>query len=156
MSKLAKDLEGFIDGLGLRHFKGRELTWLWSRRTPKGVSNSPPPMNLWRNIVQTLVVVDEVRERLGVPIQITSAYRSPTYNAAVGGARFSQHLLFNALDVFSKGASPAVLAAAVRELRGTRLRVRATGERFTFRGGVGVYPRSGFVHVDTRGHDADW
>jgi uncharacterized protein YcbK (DUF882 family) len=25
-----------------------------------------------------------------------------------------------------------------------------------FRGGIGVYPGKGFVHVDTRGYDANW
>jgi uncharacterized protein YcbK (DUF882 family) len=153
---LATDLEKYIDSLGLRHFKGRELTWLWSRKTKGGVSNSVPPRSLWPNIVQTLVVVDRVRHELDRPLQITSAYRSPAYNAAVGGARFSQHVVFNALDVFSPGVSPARLAEIARGLRGKRLEILSTGQRFTFRGGIGVYPRSGFVHIDTRGHDADW
>ena len=156
MSKLATELEQYIDAIGLKHFKGRELTWLWSRKTAGGVSNSVPPRKLWPNIVQTLIVLDRARADLGAPLQITSAYRSPTYNAAVGGARFSQHLLFNALDVYSKYATPAQVAAVIKALRGRRLVIPSTGERFTFRGGVGIYPRSGFVHLDTRGHDADW
>ena len=150
----SKELESYIDSLNLRFFKGREFTWLWTRKTPLGVKNSVPPKKIWENIVQTLVVLDRARELLGVPVTITSAYRSPAYNAAVGGARFSQHLVFNALDVIPRGKTPAHLAAVIRGLRSRRFVHPITKSRFTFRGGVGSY-RS-FVHIDTRGHDADW
>lgn len=35
--------------------------------------------------------LDELREAAGVPMTITSSYRSPEYNAAVGGASDSAH-----------------------------------------------------------------
>lgn len=35
--------------------------------------------------------LDEVREEAGVPMDITSSYRSPAYNASVGGADDSAH-----------------------------------------------------------------
>lgn len=35
--------------------------------------------------------LDELRERAGVPIIITSSYRSPAYNKSVGGATNSAH-----------------------------------------------------------------
>ena len=152
MSQAAK-LEAFIDSLGLRHFKGRELTPYWSR-IRKGVTNSVPPQRLWTNIVETLVVLDEIRERLGKPITLTSTYRSPEYNKAVGGARFSQHLLFNAIDLQARGATPYDVEQVAKSLRGKRFRDPETGKTFVFRGGIGRYPT--FVHIDTRGHDADW
>ena len=36
--------------------------------------------------------LDKLREQAGVPIHITSSYRSKTYNAAVGGASDSAHV----------------------------------------------------------------
>lgn len=35
--------------------------------------------------------LDLVRERAGVPMKITSSYRSPEYNKSVGGAKDSAH-----------------------------------------------------------------
>ena len=106
MSKpLATQLEEFIDHLGLRHFRGAELTPYWSR-TRRGGANTCPPRALWPNIVPTLVVLDEARERLGKSIVLTSTYRSPAYNRGVGGAQFSMHLQFNAIDFQCRGRSP--------------------------------------------------
>jgi len=137
--------------MGLRYFRGKELTWLWSR-TRKGVSNSCPPEALWPNCIQPLVVLDEIRHRLGETIRITSAYRSPAYNEAVGGERMSYHKIFMALDATSP-AGAAKLHAVAREVRGTRLRLPGGGS-FVWRGGIGRYPS--FIHVDTRGRDANW
>jgi len=149
-------LAQFIDHLGLRHFRGKELTWLWSR-TRKGVANSVPPENLWHNVIHPLIVLDEIRERLREPITITSAYRSPAYNEAVGGERMSYHKVFGALD-FTTPAGARAAAQVARSLRGTRFVVRfprpGDAASFTWRGGIGVYPK--FVHIDARGVDANW
>jgi hypothetical protein len=42
--------------------------------------------------------LERVRDVLGVPMQITSGYRSPALNAAVGGTRSSQHIYGLAAD----------------------------------------------------------
>lgn len=75
------------------------------------------------------------------PIQIISAYRSPTTNAMLrrrssGVARASQHMLGHAMDFFIPGV-------ALEKIRFAGLRLQ--------RGGVGFYPTSGspFVHLDT-------
>lgn len=147
-----KELEEYIDGLGLRHFRGKELTWLW-KRSRKGITNHCPPRRLWANVARPLIVLDRVREELGAPMRITSAYRCPEYNRAVGGETQSYHLIFQALDVTCRLWNPASVAAKVRSLRGQRFRL-PDGASFVFRGGVGEYP--GFVHIDTRGKDANW
>jgi lysozyme len=116
------------------------------------VSNTCPPRALWQNCIQPLVVLDEIRERLREPVRITSAYRSPAYNRAVGGELMSYHLQFMALD-FTCRRGAAVSAAVARELRGTRFKLPGGGS-FVWRGGIGQYP--GFVHIDTRGKDANW
>jgi len=147
-----QQLEQFIDSLGLRYFKGREFTPYWSR-VKNGVKNSIPHESLWPNIVQTLIIADEVRHKLGAPMAVTSSYRSPAYNKAVGGAPASLHLRFNALDLSC--SSPAKAAAIADSLRGKVFaNPTSGGGTFIFAGGIGTYPS--FVHIDTRGYDADW
>ncbi|WGS00141.1 DUF882 domain-containing protein [Bradyrhizobium sp. ISRA443] len=75
------------------------------------------------------------------PIQIISAYRSPSTNAMLrrrssGVARHSQHMLGHAMDFYIPGVP-------LEQIRYAGLRLQ--------RGGVGFYPTSGspFVHLDT-------
>ncbi len=73
------------------------------------------------------------------PIQIISAFRSPETNEMLrsrssGVARFSQHVQGNAIDFRIPGVP-------LSELRAAGLRLQ--------RGGVGFYPGSEFVHMDT-------
>jgi hypothetical protein len=151
-----KALEQFIDALGLRHFRGREFTPYWSRARG-GVQNSAPPAALWQNIVPTLLVLDELREKHGAPITLTSTYRSPAYNIAVGGEKHSYHMRFMAVDFSSPKGTPAQWAAMLHKMRGRRFILPdADGDVWEFHGGIGVYPKSNFVHVDCRGHDANW
>lgn len=74
-----------------------------------------------------------LRDRLGKPLIVNSAYRSPEHNKAVGGAKNSQHLQAKAFDVRMDNHDPAAFIAA------------AKAEGFT---GIGTYPRQGFVHID--------
>lgn len=108
--------------------------------------NSDPPKMLWPNIIPTVRVLLELKQRLGNPqITLNSVYRSRAYNESVGGARNSQHMKFTAVDfVAHDGRGPSSWA---KEL----YKMRSEGR---FKGGIGVY-RS-FVHVDTRGYNADW
>ncbi len=72
-------------------------------------------------------------------VEVLSAYRSPTTNAWLasvsrGVARDSQHMNGNAMDIRFPGVPVFKIRAAARSLE---------------MGGVGFYPRSGFVHLDT-------
>jgi peptidase M15-like protein len=113
----AQQLEEFIDRLGLRHFKGNEFTPYWSS-TRKGVKNSIPHESLWPNIMPTLIVLDEFRERLGVTINFNSTYRSPAYNAAVGGEPASFHMQCRAIDFRGDSGTPQEWAKQLRSWRG--------------------------------------
>jgi zinc D-Ala-D-Ala carboxypeptidase len=63
----------------------------------KGIDNTPDG-EIRANIAATALHMDEVREHLGAPIIVSSWYRSPKVNAAVGGAPKSQHLTGCAVD----------------------------------------------------------
>ncbi len=70
---------------------------------------------------------------------VISGYRSPKTNNALrkvssGVAKKSLHMQGRAIDVNLPGIGLNTLRLAARELR---------------RGGVGYYPKSGFIHVDT-------
>lgn len=133
--------QAMLDQEGITHFTAEELFF-------RGASderlklNTEPPEALWQNMVPTAVVANEARKRMGSPLVIKSAYRSPAYNRRIGGARFSQHMQFCALDLGTK--SPAKLYKILLEMRRDGL----------FKGGLGLYPS--FVHVDTRGVNANW
>jgi len=128
-----------------RNFKAHEFT-NYFKVFRRGVRNSPPPKSLWTNIVPTLRIVDDVRDYFGRPVTITSSYRSPEYNRAIGkgAASKSLHMQFNALDIKVAGVSPRRVADYLYKLR-------RAGK---FVGGIGRYKT--FTHIDTRGYNASW
>lgn len=154
-STKAQQLEQFIDRQGLRHFKGKEFTPFWSK-SAKGVKNSIPNESLWTNIVPTLIVLDELRERLGTSIRMTSTYRTPAYNHAIGGEPLSMHQEFRAIDFTCSSGTPRDWESTLLSLRGTRFTLPGNGGQFVFRGGIGRYDTKNFVHADTRGKDERW
>jgi uncharacterized protein YcbK (DUF882 family) len=128
-----------------RHFGASEFESYFAAQR-KGVTNSTPPQRIWKNIVPTLRIVDDLRESFGKPCQILSSYRSPDYNRAVGGVGLSQHMEFRALDIAFNGVSPQRIYDRLIEWR----------KDGKFTGGLGLYPSAGFVHIDTRGNNATW
>ena len=98
---------------------------------------------------ETLTVVLQcIREHFGKPVTITSGYRTAAHNAAVGGAKSSQHLLGRAADIRVQGVSVEDVAAYAESLMPDW-------------GGVGRYPvkvgrTTGWVHVDTRANKSRW
>ena len=98
---------------------------------------------------ETLTVVLQcIREHFGKPVTITSGYRTAAHNAAVGGAKSSQHLLGRAADIRVQGVSVEDVAAYAESLMPDW-------------GGVGRYPvktgrATGWVHVDTRATKSRW
>lgn len=139
----------FIRSLNLRHFKPAEFLFLGgSNRSGRCKRlNTLPPQSKWSRIGKTARMLDEVRDRLGAPINILSCYRSPAYNRCIGGARNSHHVKFNAIDWRCSRGSPREWLQVARDVR------RSNRE---FKGGIGLYTNSRFIHIDTRGSIADW
>ena len=67
--------------------------------TRKGISNDPPMEHIanLRRIAQK--VFQPARDFFGVPIRVSSGYRSPELNKAIGGSTRSQHSKGEALDL---------------------------------------------------------
>lgn len=87
-----------------------------------------------------LVLLSDLRRALGSerPFQVISGYRSPKTNAMLaarsgGVAKQSFHMLGMAIDCYLPDVPLKLLHRAVLKAR---------------RGGVGLYARTGFVHID--------
>jgi hypothetical protein len=68
----------------------------------KGISNQPGPAEIAALGALVLNVLQPLRDAVGFPINITSGYRSPQLNAAIGGATNSQHTKGQAADLVSQ------------------------------------------------------
>ena len=90
-----------------------------------------------------VMVLQSIRSHFGAAVTINSGYRTPQYNDKVGGAAQSQHCYGTAADITVKGATVAQVAAYARQIMPDW-------------GGVGIYAKQGFVHVDVRDVKADW
>jgi hypothetical protein len=130
-----------LDNRKIKHFTADEVFYKGASDKKLGL-NTEPPESLWDNIWKTIEMADKARAQHGKPIRIASAYRSPKYNKAVGGASKSQHVQFNALDL--RTTAPKQLHKILTEMRNKGM----------FKGGLGLYKT--FVHIDTRGNNADW
>lgn len=62
-----------------------------------GLDNTPPTPVL-ENLRRLADTMEQVRELLGYPIIVSSGYRAPRVNRAIGGARKSTHMLGLACD----------------------------------------------------------
>jgi len=116
-----------------------------------GFGNLTPPhygYNVQSQVDMT-GVQPSVTEKLGQlqagwssPLNISSGYRSPGYNARVGGARHSQHIKGNAIDIDTAGMTRAEVN-----------KLAAEASRLGFNG-IGFYPDS--LHFDVRQTPAAW
>lgn len=90
-----------------------------------------------------VMVLQSIRSHFGAAVTINSGYRTPQYNTTVGGVAHSQHCYGTAADITVKGQKPAAVAAYARQLMPDW-------------GGVGIYAKKGFTHIDVREKRSDW
>ena len=116
---------------------GGHFTW---GEATKGGSRIPVNSSISRNIVKMAKRMEEVRAKVGNrSISVTSWYRPPAVNRAVGGASRSTHLSGHGVDFNVSGLSPRSVQRILDPW---------------WSGGLG-YGRT-FTHLDNRGYRARW
>lgn len=98
---------------------------------------TPVPRGFYKNVEQLAIVMRTVRTWFGAPITPNSWYRTPEYNANVGGEDHSYHLTAHAMDFIVKGWQAPVVYAVME-------RLIANGQIPD--GGLGRY--AGWTHYD--------
>lgn len=78
-----------------------------------GISNMPPQKIIDCLKIAAQKVFEPIRNHFGVPIFVSSAYRSPELNKAIGGSSTSQHMQGEAFDIDMDGRSTKVTNAAI-------------------------------------------
>jgi uncharacterized protein YcbK (DUF882 family) len=88
-----------------------------------------------------LDLLTRIQHQLGTnePFQVISGYRSPVTNAMLHAN--SEGVAVHSLHIEGKAIDISVPGRTLAQLRGAALAQRS--------GGVGYYPKTGFVHVDT-------
>ena len=121
------------------------LTKNFTQREFKSRDGSKMPEDVLCNIKDLADNLQVLRDFLGEPIRINSAYRSEAHNKAIGGSKTSQHLLGKAADIKVKDIETKDLYLIIESLI-------IDGQMTD--GGLGLYDT--FVHYDIRGYKARW
>lgn len=119
-----------------KYFTVGEVTQWDSQRIPTS-------SEIQNNILQLAKELDTIREKWGSPVQVTSWYRPPNVNRAVGGAKHSQHLTGKAVDIYPSEGS---ILEFQNWLDNGIWKDRA----------LGYGAKRGFVHCDTRSGRIRW
>lgn len=84
----------------MKYFTIRELTKS-ATATRKGINNTPNA-EITKSLTALIDnVLDPLREKWNAPIRVSSGYRCPALNRAIGGATGSQHMKGEAADITS-------------------------------------------------------
>lgn len=106
---------------------------------------TPVPEEYIPNVRKLAEQLQVLRDHIGEPLNINSAYRHKAYNEKIGGKPSSQHLTASAADITVRSMSPRKLKGVVERL---------IKQKKLWFGGIGLYP--GFLHVDIRPTMARW
>jgi hypothetical protein len=70
-----------------------------------GISNMPTGEHIANFMLLAEKIFEPIREHFGVPIRISSGYRSKELNAKIGGSATSQHCSGEAIDIDQDGTT---------------------------------------------------
>ena len=102
------------------------------RFAPSVANNPANPDGYKKILANTLQAANKLGQMLNRPLTVISGYRSPQYNASVGGATRSYHMTGQAMDISTSNVNADQLIQAARQLNLNTIRY------------------STFVHIDTR------
>lgn len=81
----------------------------------RGIDNTPTP-EVIANMTEAAGQLEAVRTMLNAPLDISSWYRSPKLNAAIGGSASSAHVHGYAIDFTARGPwTPLSVCEAIRD-----------------------------------------
>ncbi|MCA1992132.1 MAG: peptidase M15A [Coleofasciculus sp. S288] len=113
----------------------------WAEATHGG-TRMPPNQATVDAMVRIARLAQRARDRIGRPFIVTSWYRPPAINRAVGGARYSRHLVGDAIDFLCEGLTGNQLYWAIEPW---------------WPGGLGRYIKFPYLcHIDARSYRARW
>ena len=106
------------------------------------------PLDVLENVKLLAIQLQKIREYVGKPIRINSAYRSEAHNEAIGGVKTSQHILGKAADITIDTFTPDEVVSIIENM--------LTNEMLGgfYIGGLGSY--NTFTHIDIRDKKARW
>lgn len=111
--------------------------------TRRGIDNTPTKEGVENAKNTAKVILDPVREYLGVAFSPNSWYRSPALNKAIGGSKTSQHLTCEAVDIEHQSVSNYRLAEIINE-------ICPSYDQLILEFYNPKDPRSGWVHVSCK------
>jgi zinc D-Ala-D-Ala carboxypeptidase len=82
----------------------------------RGLDNTPSAAVI-DNLLRVCGVLESIRAATDRPVRVSSGYRSPAINAAVGGAAKSMHVEGLAADINVPGMTPKELATLIAGLK---------------------------------------
>lgn len=113
----------------------------WAEAT-KGGTRMPPNQATVDAMIRIARLAQQARDRIGRPFIITSWYRPPHINRAVGGAKYSRHIVGDAIDFVCEGLSGNQIYWTLHPW---------------WPGGLGRYTRyPNLCHIDARSYRARW
>jgi zinc D-Ala-D-Ala carboxypeptidase len=105
----------------------------------KGISNKPTAAHQAAMVALCANILEPVRDHFGKPVKISSGYRSPSLNAAVGGSNSSQHSKGEAVDIEIEGVDNRRLAKWIE--------ANLPFDQLILEGAKRGDPNAGWVHV---------
>lgn len=106
------------------------------------------PKDVLDNVKLLAIQLQAIRDYVGKPIRINSAYRCKEHNSSVGGSKRSQHLLGKAADITIDTFTPDEVFDIIENM----LTNETLGSFYV--GGIGCY--NTFTHLDIRDYRARW
>jgi len=106
------------------------------------------PNDVLDNIKLLAIQLQTIREYVGQPIKINSAYRCELHNSIIGGVKTSQHILGKASDITINTFTPDEVVDVIENLLVNEM----LGSFYI--GGLGRY--NTFTHLDIRDDKARW